>query len=186
MTEQTELPENQAGVAVTDPSDIKRPTAVDAAFSDDQVRLFSVRGLIHRFPPGVEYNLKVENPVPLYNVDGKPLGFARVFPVEGGGIMAEALLEYSCPERLSIETDQKLFYHEEANVEYFRAPVHKPFPKELLGTTLPGVGLVTEAHLNPKMRPVVVIEVRKLMLCEEPRLDADIAPVVQVPEEQSA
>ena len=71
-------------------------------------------------------------------------------------------------------------------MEYFRAPVHKPFPKELLGTTLPGVGLVTEAHLNPKMRPVVVIEVRKLMLCEEPRLDADIAPVVQVPEEQSA
>lgn len=130
--------------------------------TDTDARLFSVKGLAHRFPDTLPYILAVENPVKVLSADGKPMGFATVFPVEGGGIMAEALFEYSCPERLSIEAGLKLFFQPEMRVEF-------EYKKD-------GEGV---------LRRKVHVSITQLMLSQDPPSHPDIDPVREMSEEES-
>ena len=153
--------EDTAGVAEVDMGD-NSPSSVDAVYTDADTKLFAIRGVICRFPEGVQVALSAENPVPLLSSDGKLIGSARVLPGGGPGvIIAEGLFQYGCPERLSIEMGINHYLHPEMNQSfiYLQAPTQRPAG--------------------------VLVTVKKLVLSADVRTDAFIEPVEPLSEEES-
>jgi hypothetical protein len=175
-----------AGVAEVDLGDTREPP-IGAVFTDADVRLFGLRGQVCKLPKGVHFGLKVENPVPLLDTEGKTIGSARVTCDVDGNIMADGLVQYGCPERLSIETGiphffvpemaQTFLYLLPADLEKFGIPI----TSEL--NTSPGS--VVKPLPAPKRTTFIVVHITRLALSSDPRKDAPIDPVVALSEEES-
>lgn len=56
-----------------------------------------------------EAELVVENPVPVYGVDGKPIGHAALYVDKFRAIVADMSVDYATPERLEMESGGLLY-----------------------------------------------------------------------------
>jgi hypothetical protein len=152
--------------------------AVEKTFSDAETRLFAIRGEVVRFATAPLGQLQVENPVVLEDALGKVIGSARLASDGVNSIYAEALFQYGCPERLSIEAGAKLYFHADMDQHFLyldRAGLDKVrVPAEFV---LPA---------GKTRVPFVVVSVWKLVLSEDPRVDANVSPVVACGEEEGA
>ncbi len=185
-TTKDDHPEGIGTVVLTDamPEEtllVPADAVMDATYTDDQVRLFCVRGFVQRFPKGTPVSLLVDNPVRVYDAEGHQLGFARVhfgFDTDEDSLMATGYLRYDCPERLDIEAGVGLYWHPLCSHEYRRSLERKDCRSICCKDPC------TSACVhNLKHEVRVVVAVTSLVLCNDPRRDAGNIPPVEPQEE---
>jgi hypothetical protein len=175
---------------------------IERAFTDEQVRLFRVRGVVLSFPERMGLNLDVENPVVVVDAGGKTIGTARVLIEDGPGsrgIVADALIQYGCPERLDIEEGLPLYFHPESSVNYLygtddehnatsilidaRLEALKAGADEAATQDIIRARLAKAAETKARVIPYTLVRVTKLLLSADACIDASTPPVFPLPEE---
>jgi hypothetical protein len=175
----------QVGVADVNIGD-QDTTEVDRVFSDDQVRLFYIRGQVARFPGAAGVSLDVENPVQLLDSDGKTIGTARVLVADDGqGLVAESIFQYACPERLDLEQGRSLFYHPEMSVKHlYGTPEENNFAAIVVKAHLAeGATPETIAAEVNRQRPRVKLQTFVLAKVTRVMLSPEGAPLTTTPVE---
>jgi hypothetical protein len=185
-----------AGAAEVDIGDTSA-VDIERAFTDAQVRLYRVEGIVSAFLEGVGLNLNVENPVLVVDAEGQTIGTARVFFQEGQGVVAEALIQYGCPERLDIEEGLSLYFHPESSVNFLHGTDEEHNPTSIVinarlealeaGATEEATQDIIRARLakaaetRAKVVPYILVSVRKLLLSSDPGAHGRVR---SVPEEE--
>lgn len=97
------------------------PENVEKVIKQEDTRLLRVRAVVGTFRSEVfDYDraeLIVTNPVEVVSEDGESLGWASVY-LDGMRVIADMVLDYATPERLSYENGESLYAQAQGTMDF--------------------------------------------------------------------